>query len=123
MICFCCGKAYNYCPNCSKDKDKDPRIFTMFDSEKCKNIFDTLVSKSLGKISDDECIDKLIELDIDTNEIKKESVKSQIEALLESRPVEEESKTEEIESEPEEKKVFYGKKKNKYKKIVNVLGE
>ena len=40
--CFCCGNKYNYCPTCYKYADKDPSVYIMFDSVKCKTIFKIL---------------------------------------------------------------------------------
>ena len=33
--CFCCGKAYHYCPHCDVDRDK-PSWYFIFDSDNCR---------------------------------------------------------------------------------------
>ena len=58
--CYCCGREYYYCPSCP-DERKDPRIYIMWDSEVCKEIFNTLASESTKNITAKECKEKLIE--------------------------------------------------------------
>ena len=53
-VCYCCGHEYYFCPSCPNDR-KDPQIYTMWDSELCKDIFNTLVSESTKKITTREC--------------------------------------------------------------------
>lgn len=60
--CHFCDKEYYYCPNC-RDK-RDPKIYSMFDSEKCKVAFNILKDEYLKKISTKEACDKLLELGI-----------------------------------------------------------
>lgn len=80
-VCYCCGHEYYFCPSCPKDK-KDPQIYTMWDSELCKDIFNTLVSESTKKITTKECKDKLIELGVNDIEIKKDSIKKHIDRVM-----------------------------------------
>ena len=80
-VCYCCGREYYFCPSCPKDK-KDPQIYTMWDSEVCKDIFNTLSSESLKKITTKECKEKLIKLGVDKIEINKESVKNHINRVM-----------------------------------------
>lgn len=80
-VCYCCGREYYFCPSCPKDK-KDPQIYTMWDSEECRDIFNTLSSESLKKITTKECKEKLIELGVDKIEINKESVKNHINRVM-----------------------------------------
>lgn len=89
-VCYCCGHEYYYCPSCPKDK-KDPQIYTMWDSELCKDIFNTLVSESTKKITTKECKNKLIELDVNNIEIKKDSVKNHINRVMSYEDVEEQA--------------------------------
>lgn len=79
--CYCCGHEYYYCPSCPGDK-RDPQIYTIWDSEICKDIFDTLVSESTKKITTKECKEKLIELGINKVDIKRETVKNHIDRVM-----------------------------------------
>lgn len=130
MNCFCCGKEYSYCPNCPKDKDKDASIYTMFDSERCKKIFGVLTAQSLGKKTNEECLAELRSLGVTSDENFKESIKKHIQLIFDSeiKPVEEvavsvdESGKEEVDAPTTEPHTVF-KRKNKYKKFVNELGD
>ena len=39
--CVLCGKEYEYCPSCPKDKDK-ALWHKLYDNENCRNIFEAL---------------------------------------------------------------------------------
>ena len=47
--CSVCGKTYQYCPNCSS-YESYPRWMFLFDSENCKNIFETVSDYNQGII-------------------------------------------------------------------------
>ena len=79
--CYCCGHEYYYCPSCPSDR-KDPQIYTMWDSETCKDIFNTLVSESTKKITTKECKAKLIELGVNNIDINRDSVKKHIDKVM-----------------------------------------
>jgi hypothetical protein len=79
--CYCCGREYYFCPSCPSDR-KDPLIYTMWDSEICKDIFNTLVKESTKKITTKECKDKLIELGVEKIVINKESVKKHLDRVM-----------------------------------------
>ena len=79
--CYCCGREYYYCPSCPNDR-KDPRIFTMWDSEICKDIFETLVSESTKKITTLECKEKLIKLGVDENTVLKDSIRKHVDRVM-----------------------------------------
>ena len=102
--CYCCGHEYYYCPSCPSDR-KDPQIYTMWDSEICKDIFNTLVSESTKKITIKECKEKLIELGVKDIDITRDSVKRHIDKVMsyeEKVDVEIEKKEEIIETTVEE---------------------
>lgn len=126
MKCFCCGKEYSYCPNCPKDKDKDASIYTMFDSERCKKIFGILTAQSLGKKTNEECLAELRSLNVTSDENFKEPIKNHIQLIF--RPIEEDvavnvdEQEEEVEEPTTEPHTVF-RRKNKYKRIVNVLGD
>lgn len=79
-ICHCCGQPYYYCPSCADEKR--PTWYIMWDSEKCKNIFNTLTDESTKKITTKECKEKLIELGVDKFETLKDSVKNHIDKVM-----------------------------------------
>lgn len=85
--CYCCGREYYFCPSCPSDR-KDPLIYTMWDSEICKDIFNTLVKESTKKITTKECKDKLIELGVEKVVINKESVKKHLDRVMNYKDVE-----------------------------------
>lgn len=60
--CHFCGKGYYFCPSC-RDK-RDPQIYSMFDSEKCRDAFNILRDEFLQKLSTEEAHNKLIEMRI-----------------------------------------------------------
>lgn len=110
--CYCCGQEYYYCPSCPGDK-KDPQIYTMWDSEVCKDIFNTLSRESLKKITTKECKENLIELGVDKIEIKKESVKNHINRVMSCEDIKdikiektENVETEEVTEEPLDSDVY-----------------
>lgn len=85
--CYCCGREYYFCPSCPSDR-KDPLIYTMWDSEICKDIFNTLTKESTKKTTTKECKDKLIELGADKVVINKESVKRHLDRVMSYTDVE-----------------------------------
>ena len=75
--CHCCGREYYYCPSCPDDR-RDPRIYVMWDSELCREIFNVLVNESTKKITTLECKEKLIELGVTKDTILKDSIKKHV---------------------------------------------
>jgi hypothetical protein len=92
--CYCCGREYYFCPSCPSDR-KDPQIYTMFDSEICKDVFNTLVKESTKNITTKECKEKLVELGVGKIDIKKDSVKKHINRVMGCEDVVEETRKEE----------------------------
>ena len=64
--CYCCGREYYYCPSCYDDK-RDPSIYVMWDSKRCKDIFDILTQEFTHKITTKECKEALQKYNINTN--------------------------------------------------------
>ena len=54
----------------------------MWDSEKCRDIFNTLVSESTKKITTLECKEKLIELGVNKNTKLKDSVRKHVDRVM-----------------------------------------
>ena len=79
--CYCCGKEYYYCPSCPDDR-RDPRIFVMWDSEKCREIFNILTNESTNKITTLECKNKLIELGVTKDTVLRESVRKHVDRVM-----------------------------------------
>ena len=79
--CYCCGKEYYYCPSCPDDR-RDPRIFVMWDSEKCREIFNVLTNESTNKITTLECKNKLIKLGVTKDTMLRESVRKHVDRVM-----------------------------------------
>lgn len=79
--CYCCGRKYYYCPSCPDDR-RDPRIFVMWDSELCKEIFNVLTNESTKKTTTLECKNKLIELGVTKDTILRESVRNHVDRVM-----------------------------------------
>lgn len=66
-VCHTCPTKYYYCPTCPDD-NRDPQIYTMFCSERCKSIFLTLAENGSGKADLEVCKQKLLDLNVTENE-------------------------------------------------------
>ena len=86
--CKVCGKRYYFCPNCDWSERKDkPMWMIMFDCENCQKIYTVISDRFWKKISDEEAVARLLELDL--SEMDKlatfnPSIKKEIEELLSS---------------------------------------
>lgn len=111
--CLLCGTEYSYCPTCPSDKHL-PRFMTTFDSENCKDIFHTLVSNTIGDISDAEAKKILSELDLSRKESYAKETQDQIDNLLKvenKAPVsDDDKKVGSVESAKDHKRNFKTKK-------------
>lgn len=79
--CYCCGREYYYCTSCPDDR-RDPRIYVMWDSESCREIFNVLTSESTKKITTLECKEKLIELGVTKETALKENVRKHVDRVM-----------------------------------------
>lgn len=61
--CFCCGKAYHYCPHCDVDRDK-PSWYFIFDSDNCRKVFDACQRYSTGECNAEQTRQKLDKCDL-----------------------------------------------------------
>jgi hypothetical protein len=50
--CICCGKEYEYCPNCNKDNK--PMWMMSFDRAECKELFNLVSAYNMGRIGIDK---------------------------------------------------------------------
>ena len=79
-VCLTCGKAYEYCGYCPTSKNL-PMWMNLFDTENCKNVFETVSDYAQGAISKEiaatkvstykENIQKLVSEIIDNKNNKK----------------------------------------------------
>lgn len=79
--CYCCEREYYYCPSCPSE-NKNPNIYTMFDSELCRDIFNTLVSESTKKITTLECKKRLVEMGVNENTVLKASIRKHVDRVM-----------------------------------------
>lgn len=77
-VCNVCGKAYEYCNNCSDNGHKGETWRNIYCSENCKKIFDVLSAQAFNHITDKEAKEKLKELDLSKVDTFKDSYKKQI---------------------------------------------
>lgn len=61
--CFCCGKAYHYCPHCDVDRNK-PSWYFIFDSDNCRKVFDACQRYSTGECNAEQTRQKLDKCDL-----------------------------------------------------------
>lgn len=79
--CYCCGRKYYYCTSCPDDR-RDPRIYVMWDSESCREIFNVLTNESTKKITTLECKKKLIDLGVTKETVLKENVRKHVDRVM-----------------------------------------
>lgn len=103
--CKVCGNRYYFCPNCDWSERKDkPMWMIMFDCENCQKIYTVISDRFWKKISDEEAVARLLELDL--SEMDKlatfnPSIKKEIEELLSSAEKHDDSVVATTESEAE----------------------
>lgn len=61
--CILCGKEYEYCPSCPKDKDK-ALWHKLYHSENCRNIFNTLNDFNFNLIDKTQAQERLSACDL-----------------------------------------------------------
>lgn len=62
--CFCCGKNYSFCPDCSKADALKPSWSSEFCSVECKDLWKTLTKFGMGKIEKAEAKEIISALDL-----------------------------------------------------------
>lgn len=96
--CKCCGKSYDYCPNCGKSSSK-PWMFS-FDTEVCKELFNAVSAYNMKLIKEDGIKNIVDKYSITDFSIYKDDIKNLLNNLSKaSKPEKEnliEEKTEEI---------------------------
>ena len=79
--CHSCSSKYYYCPSC-QDDNRDPRIYIMWCSERCKNIFNILTDETLKKINTSECKEQLTKMGVTSGDGFRDGVKTHISRIL-----------------------------------------
>jgi hypothetical protein len=62
--CFCCGKNYSFCPDCSRVDALKPSYFSDFCSEECMTIWTTATKYNMGKLTKSEAKEIISGLDL-----------------------------------------------------------
>ena len=101
--CVLCGKEYEFCPTCNKDKHK-PLWYKLYHDENCKSIFEALNNYNFELATKEEAKEILAKCDLsielndrymhEINSIMEEPKKSK-----QSKKVEEVTEVEEVEAE------------------------
>lgn len=101
--CVLCGREYNYCPNCAKDRSK-PTWHKLFDNENCKDIFNILNDYTFELSTKEEAKELLSKCDIAIE--LNDHYRNEINAIMaEPKKTKQVKKVEEVEEVKEEPKV------------------
>lgn len=92
--CLVCGKTYKYCGHCNKNGIVDTWRNT-YCSKECREIFKTCSNYEGNLISIEDAYNKLIELNVDVNKMKK-SVRESVNKIMEYKPISKEIVTEDV---------------------------
>ena len=79
--CYTCSSKYYYCPTCPDD-NRDPKIYTMFCSERCQSIFLTLAENGSGKVDAETCKQNLLSLNITENDKMSPDVREHFDRIM-----------------------------------------
>ncbi len=88
--CYCCGRGYYYCPSCY-DENRDPKIYIMFDSEKCMDIFNTLTDESTHVTTTQECKEKLIKMGVNKSTKLADPIRKHVDRVMAYEEISEEN--------------------------------
>lgn len=97
--CKCCGKSYDYCPNCGKSSSK-PWMFS-FDTEVCKELFNAVSAYNMELIKEDGIRNIVNKYNITDFSVYKDDIKD---LLTKISRIKEPEKSIVIEEKVEEKK-------------------
>ena len=70
--CLCCGKEYDYCPNCGKAST--PWKFN-YDTEACKELFNIISAYNMNLVKENRVIDILNKYSITDFSIYRDNIK------------------------------------------------
>lgn len=79
--CKTCGTEYKYCLNCPAYRD-EPKWRITFCSQNCKDIFDTLVAHTIGRMNKKEAKNALLSLDLSKQSVFDTDMQAHIEEIL-----------------------------------------
>lgn len=91
--CKCCGKSYDYCPNCGKSSSK-PWMFS-FDTEVCKELFNAVSAYNMKLIKEDGIKNIVDKYSITDFSIYKDDIKNLLNNLSKASKPEKENLIEE----------------------------
>ncbi len=83
--CLFCGNGYYFCPNCNDRRD--PKIYTVYDSEECMKAFNVLVKYNKGIMDDNEAKIILTSLNINPDKIQAEQRREKVKKMLAYSPI------------------------------------
>lgn len=79
-ICLTCGKAYEYCGSCN-DNLRFPVWMNIFDTENCKNIFETVSDYAQKMITKDCANEKLSKCNLSHVDNLKDNIKKLVKEI------------------------------------------
>lgn len=79
--CVVCRNKYDYCPICSRDKDKPTWMFA-FCSPECKDLDNILAGHTSGRISTEDAKKQLTSLNYDINNLNDKENKEHINEIM-----------------------------------------
>lgn len=80
-VCKVCGKEYEYCPSCPKDRNKK-KFMIMFCGDNCHDIFNTCSAFNMNMIDKDEAKSKLMNLDISNKKRFTKQIQNDIDNIM-----------------------------------------
>ena len=80
--CIICGKGYHLCIACERNKGDWKSWRTITDTENCYKIYKVLNDYNFNKISKNEAINLLEELDLNSLDTFKENIKEKIKEIM-----------------------------------------
>lgn len=82
-VCITCGKAYEYCGYCPTSKNL-PMWMNLFDTENCKNIFETASDYAQSAISKEKAISKLSLCDLKNISSYRDNIKDIVSQIIDT---------------------------------------
>lgn len=86
-ICHTCGKEYSYCPRCKEDENKPTWMF-VWDTEECREVFNTLSRYNSKDYSKEEA-KKILNKTISHSIIFTKNIQKEIDEILKEEIIEE----------------------------------
>lgn len=83
-VCLTCGKAYEYCGYCPTSKNL-PMWMNLFDTENCKNVFETVSDYAQGAISKETAATNLSLCDLSKVSTYKENIQKLASEIIDNK--------------------------------------